>query len=160
MSAAMQHPGAILLERYLQPLGITKSQLADSIGVAVRRVSDLIAGRQAMTLDMAARLALFFDVPSEWWLAHQARYDAKHVAPLDALRSVVTPYEKLSDVLVTPHGVELLAPAEAVREEISTATFSADFVTRLRSQVGPAEDSVRTVSEMTLADGTVALVGE
>lgn len=93
MSTEPQHPGAILLERYLQPLGVAPTQLAKSIGISARQVSELIDGRQDITLDMAARLALFFDVPPEWWLAHQARYDASYSVPLGALRRTVTPYE-------------------------------------------------------------------
>ena len=156
----VQHPGALLLERYLQPLGITPSDLARSIGVPVRRVSELVKGRRPITPDTAARLALFFDVPPRWWLELQARYDAAHLAQMKSLRNVVTPYEGLSDVLVTPHGVERLAPAEAARTETPTVTFSEDFLTRLRALADLAEDGPRTVSETTLADGTLALVGE
>ncbi len=85
---------------------------------------------------------------------------ASHLATPEALRDVVTPYEGLSDVLVTPHGVTLLAPAKAVPAETSTATFSEDFLARLRAQVEWVEDSPRTVSETKLPDGTVALVGK
>lgn len=160
MPTKAQHPGTILLERYLQPLGITASQLAKSIGVPVRRVSELIAGRRAITPNMAARLALFFDVPPEWWLLHQARHDAAHLAPVEALRDVVTPYEGLADILVTPHGVMRLGPVQASPAVTATATFSRDFVARLRAQVDRVEDLPRAVVETTFADGTVALVGK
>lgn len=149
-----------MLERYLQPLGITPSRLARSIGVPVRQVSELIEGLRPITPDTAARLALFFDVPPQWWLLRQARYDAACLAPVEALRDVVTPYEGLSDVLVTPQGVERLAPAEGVAVETSAATFSEEFLARLRAQAEWVEDTPRTVSETTLADGTVALVGK
>lgn len=160
MPTEVQHPGTILLERYLQPLGITASQLAKSIGVSVRRVSELIAGRRAITPNTAARLALFFDVPPEWWLMHQARYDAAHLAPVEALRDVVTPYEGLADILVTPRGVRRLAPVETTPAVTMAATFSKDFVARLRAQVGPVDDLPRAVVETIFADGTVALVGK
>lgn len=159
MSTEIQHPGTFLLERYLKPLGITPSHLAQSIGIPVRQVSELIEGRWAITPDTAARLALFFDVPPRWWLVYQARYDAAHLAKVEALRDVVTPYEGLSDVLVTPHGVTPLDPAEAVSPETTKATFSEDFLARLRAQVERVEDSPRTVSETRFPDGTVALVG-
>lgn len=160
MSTAIQHPGTVLRERYLQPLGITPSGLAKSIGVPLHQVSDLIEGRRPITPDTAARLALFFDVPPHWWLIRQARYDAAHVAPVEALRNAVTPYQGLSDVLVTPHGVTRLAPADVTPVETSKATFSAGFLARLRAQVDRAEDRPRTVAETTLADGTVALMGK
>jgi addiction module HigA family antidote len=160
MSTEVKHPGTILLERFLQPLGITPSRLAKSIGVPTRQVSALIAGRRRVTPDTAARLALFFDVPPLWWLVHQARYDATHLAPVEALRDVVSPYEELSDVLVTPHGVTRLAPVEAVAAVTATAAYSEEFLARLRAQAKWVEDSPRTVLETTFADGTVALVGK
>lgn len=160
MSSDVQHPGLVLLQRYLQPLGITPRRLAVSLGISPRRISDLIKGRRSITQDMAARLALFFDVPVKWWLELQARYDAAHLSQMETLRQIVTPYEGLADVLVTPHGVKRLAPVKDSRMEASTATFSQDFVARLRAQAKLAkEDSPRTVSERTFADGTVALVG-
>ncbi len=160
MPTQTQHPGAILLERYLKPLGITPPHLAESIGLPARQVSELIEGLRSITPDMAARLALFFDVPPRWWLMHQARYDAAHLATVGALRDIVTPYEGLSDVLVTPRGVTLLGPAKALPAKSSTATFSDDFVARLRAQVKWIDDSPRTVSETRFPDGTVALEGK
>ena len=160
MSTQAQHPGALLLERYLKPLGITPSQLAESIRAPLSQVDELIAGQRSVTPDMAARLALFFDVPALWWLVDQARYDAAHLAPVEELRGVVTPCEGLSDVLVTPSGVKRLPPAGAVPAEPAKATFSEDFLARLRAQVEGTAETPRTVTETTLADGTVALVGE
>ncbi len=120
----------------------------------------MIGGRRPIDPDMAARLALFFDVPPQWWLLHQARYDAAYLAPLEALRAVVTPYEELSDVLVTPHGVTHLAPLETPSTETAKASFSPAFLARLRAQAEWAEENPRTVSETTYADGTIALEGK
>jgi len=164
MPTHAEHPGVILLECYLKPLGLTLPELAQSIGVPVRRVSELAKGRRSLTLDMAARLALFFDVPPHWWLDLQARYDAKHRVRLDGLRDVVTPYEGLPDVLIMPNGVERLAPVQGHREPISTVCVSAELVANLRAQVKLAaevsEDAPRIAAEKTFADGTVALVGQ
>lgn len=154
------HPGVMLSKRYLEPLGLTPTQLAKSIGVPARQVSELLEGRRPLTPDMAARLGLFFDAPPEWWLVHQARYDAAQAVSTEALRDLVTPYEGLADVLVTPHGVTRLPAAEAPSATSSTATFSPQFLTRLRAQVESTEARVRHVSERTLADGTVALLGD
>lgn len=162
MPRHVPHPGATLLEHYLQPLGITAGDLAESLGLDLRPVSDLLAGRRAITPDTAARLALFFDVPAGWWLELQARYDAAQLGDLEAWRDAVTPYEGLSDVLVTPRGVKLLGAAPAGdRAKTSMEKVSADFVARLRAQVElAAEDNPRTVSQITFDDGTVALVGD
>lgn len=161
MPRHVQHPGATLLECYLQPLGITAGDLAESLGLDLRPVSDLLAGRRAITPDTAARLALFFDVPAGWWLELQARYDAAQLGDLKAWRDAVTPYEGLADVLVTPRGVKLLGAATGDRAKTSTEKVSADFVARLRAQVElAADDSPRTVSQITFDDGTVALVGD
>ena len=158
----VQHPGVALLQHYLQPLGITPSQLAEAIDLAVDPVTELLEGRRPVTPDMAARLALFFDVPSRWWLIHQARYDAEHVAPVERLRDIVKPYEGLSEVLVTPNGVTRLSRSEAALAETRTAmvSLSEDCLARLRAQVGEIEEPPRTVVEKTFADGTVALTGE
>lgn len=160
MSSDIQHPGVFLLERYLQPLEITPSELANALDIEERRVCEPVEGRGPITADTAARLALFFDVPPRWWLELQARYDAVHVAQPEALRGVVAPYARLSDILVTPHGVTRLAPTEALQKEASKATFSEDFLHRLREQAKWVDDGPRTVSETTLDDGTVALLGE
>lgn len=160
MSNTVQHPGTNLLELYLKPLGITPSQLAESIRVPAQQVAELIAGRQSVTPDMAARLALFFEVPAEWWLRQQASYDAAHLAPVEELRGVVTPYAGLADVLVTPRGVKHLAPRKSAPAQPAKATFSKAFLARLRAQVKGMKNPPRTVIETTFADGTVALVGK
>ena len=161
MPADEQHPGLTLRERYLQPLGISADDLAESLGLDSRTVSALLAGQRPITADTAALLALFFDVPASWWLELQARYDAAQLGDLEPLRDVVTPYEGLSDVLVTPHGVKLLGAAESVPPRTSMERVSEDFVARLSAQVELEEDAgPRTVSQITFDDGTVALTGE
>ena len=163
MPTAAEHPGKILQERYLKPLGLTLPELAKSLGISVRRISELVRGRRSLTPDMAARLALFFEVPPDWWLKLQARYDATHRANLDALRGIVTPYEGLADVLVKPDGVERLAPAERHPETSSTVGISAELEANLRAQVKLATELTarqpREPVEKILDDGTVALVG-
>ncbi len=161
MPSDMQHPGLTLREHYLRPLGITPDDLAESLGLDVRRVSELLAGQRPMTADTAARLALFFDVPASWWLELQAHYEAAQLGDLEALRDVVTPYEGLSDILVTPHGVKLLGRAEGVPAKTSMEKVSEEFVARLSAQVELEEEaSPRTVSQITYDDGTVALIGD
>ncbi|MBI5780186.1 MAG: HigA family addiction module antidote protein [Rhodocyclales bacterium] len=70
------HPGTILLEDWLEPLGISQYALARAIGVPRRRISEIIQGWRAISADTALRLAAFFGVDAESWLALQAHYDA------------------------------------------------------------------------------------
>ncbi|SNS00930.1 addiction module antidote protein, HigA family [Humidesulfovibrio mexicanus] len=69
------HPGEILLEEFLLPMGISQSRLAIAIRVPLQRVHDLVHGRRAVTLDTAARLARFFGTSTEFWLNLQTRFE-------------------------------------------------------------------------------------
>jgi len=81
------HPGEILLKDWLEPLGISQYALAKAIDVPRRRINEIVKGQRAITADTAARLAAFFGVDAEGWLALQAHYDAEMVR------------ERLKDVL-------------------------------------------------------------
>jgi len=69
------HPGEILLEEFMQPLGVSQSGLAIAIRVPLQRVHDLVHGRRGVTLDTAARLARFFGTSPDLWLNLQTHYD-------------------------------------------------------------------------------------
>lgn len=69
------HPGEILLEDFLNPMGITRYRLAKSIGVPQRRVDEICAGKRAITADTAMRLARFFGTDAQSWMNLQAAYD-------------------------------------------------------------------------------------
>ncbi len=71
------HPGEILLKDWLEPLGISQYALAKAIGVPRRRINEIVHGKRSITPDTAARLAVFFGVDAESWLALQAHYDAE-----------------------------------------------------------------------------------
>ena len=68
-------PGEILLEEFLQPLGITQYRLAKEIGVPQRRIGEIVSGRRAITADTAARFGVYFGMEAEFWLNLQAHYD-------------------------------------------------------------------------------------
>ncbi len=72
---APTHPGVILREEFLAPLGITQKQLADGIMVPYQRINDIINGRRGITPATALRLAKFFDTTPELWLNLQLRCD-------------------------------------------------------------------------------------
>jgi len=69
------HPGEILLEDFLKPLGLSQYRLAKSTSVPPRRINEIVLGKRAVSADTAIRLARFFGTSEEFWLNLQARYD-------------------------------------------------------------------------------------
>jgi addiction module HigA family antidote len=69
------HPGEILLEEFLTPLNLTQYRLAKDIGVAPRRINEIVHGSRAITADTALRLARYFGTSERFWMNLQARYD-------------------------------------------------------------------------------------
>lgn len=69
------HPGEILLEDFMKPLGLSQYRLAKDIGVYPRRVNEIIQGKRSISADTALRLARFFGTSAEVWMNLQAHYD-------------------------------------------------------------------------------------
>ena len=69
------HPGEVLMEEFLQPLGLSQNKLALNIGVAPRRINEIILGKRRISADTALRLARFFGSSPEFWLGLQSQYD-------------------------------------------------------------------------------------
>jgi len=69
------HPGQVLLQEFLEPLGISRIRLAREIMVSPRRIGDLVHGRSAVTLDTGLRLARYFSTADDFWLRAQMDYD-------------------------------------------------------------------------------------
>jgi addiction module HigA family antidote len=69
------HPGEILLEELLAPLGISQNRLARDIGVPPRRINEIVHGTRAITADTALRLARYFGTSAGFWMGLQADYD-------------------------------------------------------------------------------------
>jgi len=69
------HPGEVLLEEFLKPMGISQNRLALSIAVPTRRINEIVLGKRGITADTALRLAKFFGSSAEFWLGLQAQYD-------------------------------------------------------------------------------------
>ncbi|MDR2244300.1 MAG: HigA family addiction module antidote protein [Burkholderiales bacterium] len=69
------HPGEILLEEFLKPLGISQYRLAKEIGVPQRRISEIVAGKRAITVDTGLRLSAFFGMSDGFWSGLQTDYD-------------------------------------------------------------------------------------
>ena len=73
------HPGEILLEEFMKPLGITARQLAADMDVPPSRISDIVNGARPITADTALRLGLFFSMEPRYWLNLQTEYDMRIV---------------------------------------------------------------------------------
>lgn len=69
------HPGEMLVEEFLRPLGITQRELADAIHVPYQRVNELVNQKRGITPSTALRLARFFGVSADFWLNLQIRWD-------------------------------------------------------------------------------------
>lgn len=84
------HPGEILFEDFLQPMGISINRLAREIEVPPGRISTIVNGKRSITADTALRLGMFFGVSPELWLNLQSDYDLRiarkntelHITPL------------------------------------------------------------------------------
>ncbi|MBD3854645.1 MAG: HigA family addiction module antidote protein [Acidobacteria bacterium] len=69
------HPGEILMEEFLGPLGVSQYRLAKDISVSPRRINEIVHGKRSITADTALRLARFFGTTERFWLNLQVRFD-------------------------------------------------------------------------------------
>lgn len=88
------HPGEILLEDFLMPLGASQYRLAQTIGVAPRRINEIVHGKRSITPDTALRLARAFGTSDRFWMNLQTRYDLDvhmetHRSELDRIQPLV-----------------------------------------------------------------------
>ena len=72
------HPGEMLLEEFLKPLGMTQLELAERIHVSYPRVNEIIKGKRGVTPDTALRLSKLFGTTAEFWLNGQRNWDLWH----------------------------------------------------------------------------------
>jgi addiction module HigA family antidote len=69
------HPGEILLEEFLGPMGISQYRLAKDISVSARRINEIVHGKRAVSPDTALRLSRYFGLSERFWMNLQGRYD-------------------------------------------------------------------------------------
>jgi len=69
------HPGEILREEFLEPMGISQYRLAKDISVPPRRINEIVHGKRSITADTALRLGRFFGMSAQFWLNLQTRYN-------------------------------------------------------------------------------------
>jgi addiction module HigA family antidote len=69
------HPGEILLEEFLKPMGLSQNRIALDIRVPARRINEIVLGKRRITADTALRLAKYFNMSPQFWLGLQVDYD-------------------------------------------------------------------------------------
>lgn len=69
------HPGEVLLEEFINPLGLSQNKVAHDLGVTPRRINEIVLGRRRITADTAIRLACYFGTSEEFWMGLQDDYD-------------------------------------------------------------------------------------
>jgi len=88
------HPGEVLLEEFLKPMGLSQNQVALDIGVPARRINEIVLGKRRITADTALRLARYFGTSPQFWLGLQMDYDLDVAADsiAERLEREVRPY--------------------------------------------------------------------
>jgi addiction module HigA family antidote len=99
------HPGEILLEEFLKPMGITQYRLAKEIGVPQRRIGEIVAGVRGVTADTGLRLARFFGMSESFWIGLQVDYEAAHAK--DALSKILSKIRPWRVVVEKPVPVDV-----------------------------------------------------
>ena len=101
MKRCPTHPGKIILEDYLKPLGLTITRLAEMIGISRKTLSKIINERGSVTPEMALRLSRAFDTSPEFWMNLQKNYDLWQAEHTSNAWKLVKP------VLYQPHRSEI-----------------------------------------------------
>jgi addiction module HigA family antidote len=92
-SLAPVHPGEILLEEFMRPLGLTQYRVAKETNVPARRINEIVQGQRSVTADTALRLAKFLGTSEMFWLNLQAQYDLDiQRAKIGAVLTAVRPF--------------------------------------------------------------------
>ena len=87
------HPGEVLLEEFLKPIGLSQNRLALDISVPPRRINEIVLGKRSITADTALRLSAFFGTSAKFWMGLQSQYelDVKAAELGDRLSREVNP---------------------------------------------------------------------
>ena len=78
------HPGEMLLEEFLEPMGLSQRELADAIAVPYQRVNEIVTGRRGVTPSTALRLSTYFGTSTDFWMNLQLRWDLYHAREAEA----------------------------------------------------------------------------
>lgn len=152
----VKHPGKILSNNFMRPLGLNANQVARGLDVHRSTVGRLLAGAQRMTPEIASRLGAYFRVPARWWLEMQLEHDAYRLRQQPEITEGVTPLEVDPAVLLTPTGVLHLGEPAAIGPTEPLSIPRAELEQLTPSSV-PHKRAARVVS---YDSGSVALIGE
>ncbi|MEZ4240314.1 MAG: HigA family addiction module antitoxin [Myxococcota bacterium] len=149
-----QHPGAYLERRFLEPLGISASELSRAVGIPRSRVSEILSGKRGITADTALRLGRYFRMEPEFWMSLQALWDlSRCAAPPTILPADTTGF------LVGPAGAQALPEHHGAR--VTSVPVTGDLLARLRAAAAQApEDADRELKHVEYEDGQHAWVSE
>ncbi len=153
------HPGLILKDRFLEPLGLLPYHVAKATGVHVSRLTRLIDGERAMTPDTATRLGLYFGVPAAWWMDMQTRYDLGDPGLKARLSDKVAPLQRPAGIAIGPQGVRRFTAVQESPGQASQVAVSDELLSRLRAQAGPRDQNARRVKAVVYDNGAQAVVG-
>jgi addiction module HigA family antidote len=151
----VSHPGHILRDAFLAPLGLKPTELAQGLGVERSAISRLLSGKQNLTPAMAARLGRYFQVPALWFLEMQAAHDADQVEADPTATQGVTPRPRDRNFLLTPAGARPLGS----RSQKPVATLRIAYAEFDRNAPAPVS-SPPAVRQVEYESGAVALVCE
>ena len=92
------HPGEVLLEEFLNPMGLSQNKLAVNIGVPARRINEIVLEKRRISADTALRLGRFFGMSSEFWTGLQSQFDLDNAADAlgDRLKKEVKEYSNVA----------------------------------------------------------------
>jgi antitoxin HigA-1 len=92
------HPGKVLQEEFLVPMGISQYRLAKEIGVSARRINEIVQGKRAISADTALRFSLFFGNSAAFWLGLQSDFelDCLSVEQKSRLEKIVHPWQEIN----------------------------------------------------------------
>jgi addiction module HigA family antidote len=94
-SIAYPHPGEILAEEFLKPMGISRYRLAKELGIPATRVGDIVAGKRAITADTGLRLSRFFGMSEAFWTGLQDDFDLANVKDqIETDLDAITPWHQ------------------------------------------------------------------
>ena len=154
-----KHPGKILFDQVMTPLGVSRNKLARDIDVPVGRISDIVAGKRGVTPDTALRFAKYFGTTAELWLRLQADYDL-YIARTTTWRDAeprVAEFSPIagSGVVVAPQPVDAPVADSYPRDvsgEAAVDPGSAENVLPIRETVKQSESSGDTPEDEKAAD--------
>lgn len=154
--ATRKHPGRVLADDFLAPLGVSSGELAVALSLELSVVESVMRGERDIDADLALRMGVFFDVPAMWWLELQAGHDLQLASKVEG----ASKFERLDDFVITRSGARPIVRSEEETSHVEMLPVSGELLEMLRAQAKlSAPRAPREVEEITLDNGAQALVG-